>query len=234
MRISREEGNPARLSLNDDGRQALIATIKHVDMPLYNREFVCRLFWWKDASGAYYFGTVSVDDIIDYGVSTKTARGFNISVAKLEPWGEIGEDGIHHQCRIEYTQVLDAGGFLPGWIVNSSVPSSLGLVEEARLAFNRDDQVDLEERSRLVTIMGDPANETYTSEEFASLKLVQDLATEAEKTLTPIKSPSNFVKMKVSVVERKREMKFFKWRCSSLSWQFWTRRILVWTLMHCA
>ena len=66
MTIHKNEGNIARFSLTDDGRQHLVATIKHMPWLLYNREFIFRMIWWKEG-GVYYLATASVDDVVDYG-----------------------------------------------------------------------------------------------------------------------------------------------------------------------
>ena len=87
MRVHHEYGNIARLALNDDGRQLVFATIKHLQFPLTNREFVSQTFWWRDETGAYFYGSVSVNDVVDYGVSTKTVRGLTRALVKLIPWG---------------------------------------------------------------------------------------------------------------------------------------------------
>jgi len=72
MRINTEEGNIARLNLTDDGRQQLVATVKKVQWPLHNREFVCNVIWWNGGGGAYYLAIISVNNDIDYGASLNT------------------------------------------------------------------------------------------------------------------------------------------------------------------
>jgi len=48
QRIDREAGHIARLSFANDGRQQLIASVKRVQWPFSNREFVTILVWWKE------------------------------------------------------------------------------------------------------------------------------------------------------------------------------------------
>ena len=75
-------------------------------------------FWWKDEKGIFYNCFISVDEDVDYGISTKNfVRSYGKGITKLEPIGEIGEDGIRHQCRVTVTRKLDARGFLPAFIV---------------------------------------------------------------------------------------------------------------------
>ena len=133
MVIHTEQGHVARLNVTDDGRQQLIAAVKRVQWPLKNREFVCKVMWWNDVSGAYYLGVASVSNDIDYGTSLYTVRGFTKGLVKLEPFGDVGEDGRFGQCRMIYTQKLDGAGDLPAFVVNSSVPMSLNLVKDSFL-----------------------------------------------------------------------------------------------------
>jgi len=104
LRISKEEKNPARLIITNDGRQQLVATVKRVQWPLYDREFVTQMFWWKNNSdGSHYVGVVSVDENVDYGTSMKTVREYSINLTKLIPFGEIGADGKQHQSQMIHT-----------------------------------------------------------------------------------------------------------------------------------
>ena len=81
LRINKEEANPVRLVVTNDGRQQLVATVKRVQWPSNNREFVTQMFWWKDDSdGSHYVGVVSVDEDVDYGISMKMVRGNTINL----------------------------------------------------------------------------------------------------------------------------------------------------------
>ena len=78
-------------------------------------------------------------------------------------------------------QRIDARGNLPAWVANRKIKDSLSTPSELHEAFARDDEIDFEERSRLTRIMENPASETYSGHELASIETIQDLATEAEK-----------------------------------------------------
>ena len=82
-----------------------------------NREFVARMFWWKDQHGAYYIVFFSVDEEVHFGSSTKTVRGKSWGVTKLEPCGKLLDNGRRSQCRVTSTQKVDAGGYIPSFLV---------------------------------------------------------------------------------------------------------------------
>ena len=104
-------------------------------------------------------------------------------------------------CEWTIVQRIDAGGSLPAWVINRKIRESLSTPSELHLAFHRDEEIDLEGTSRLISIVKNHSNERYTVDEVASIKTVQDLADAARTTLAPLESPSHFVEMKKSVVE---------------------------------
>ena len=120
---------------------------------------------------------------------------------KLEPFGDVGVNGKMSQCRMEYTQILDAAGNIPSFVVNGLVPSSLGLVEEVRNAFNRDKEVDQTDLSRLIKILKNSSSEEYTTGELVAISSVQALAEAADSKLENIESPSAFVTMRQGFIE---------------------------------
>ena len=50
-------------------------------------------------------------------------------------------------------QKLDAGGLIPTNVVNKQVPRQLILLDEIRLTFQRDDDVDAEEHNALAKVI---------------------------------------------------------------------------------
>ena len=198
MRIHKEEGNVARLAVTDDGRQALIAVIKHMPWFLYNREFVTQMMWWGEGNGTFYLAFASVNYEIDYGFSHKNVRGFTQSLAKLEPYGKVRVDGRMSQCRMVLTQRLDASGFIPAFILNSKIPQSLRPVHSARVTFNRDSQIDTEQREVLISIIKRQQQEVYQQPELDIINSAKDKfgRMAAGNSLKEIRSPDHLVKMK--------------------------------------
>ena len=138
-RIHSEGGHIARLVLDGDGRQQLVATVKRMPWPLYHREFVTWVVWSKDDDGGFDVAAASVHVDVDYGISVSSVEGFTRLSAKIGPYGEMGANGRYNQCQMVITQIFDANGYVPSFIVNSKIPQALSLVEEARTFFNRDD-----------------------------------------------------------------------------------------------
>jgi len=73
LRVSSEQGDPAHL-IQSGPRDQLLATIKKMPFPLNNREFVGHQVCAKDTNGDLLITAVPVDDVIDYGMSTRTVR----------------------------------------------------------------------------------------------------------------------------------------------------------------
>ena len=104
MRISSEEGNPARLRPGaNSAHDQVFATIKKMPFPLNNREFVCRQMCATDTNGDLLVTAVPVNDVVDYGMKTRTVRGVSRALMRFTPSGES-------QCKVAYIQYLDAGG----------------------------------------------------------------------------------------------------------------------------
>ena len=95
--------------------------------------------------------------------------------------------------------MVDAGGYLPTFIVNSLLPAQLSIIEEARVAFTRDEEIDQAGFDALVSIMEVGGGEAYTPSELASIERIRKLATEVE--IAEIDSPSHYVTMKTGVAE---------------------------------
>ena len=94
----------------------------------------------------------------------KTVKGSGRGFTKLEPFGEIGEDGRNKQCRMSFTQFLDSGGWVPTFVLDLKIPESLARVEDARSTFSRGEEVDLKERNTLAEIMKN-GQEGYDTDE---------------------------------------------------------------------
>ena len=146
MRIHREQGQIARLTLSDDGRETKVAVIKRMPWPLSNREFLAQLTWWKDVDGVIFIANETFHDKIDYGMSFRTVKGYVVSLFKLDPVSE-------RQCKFTTTLHIDAAGLIPAFVVELKIASSLALVEEARENFNRGEEIDLLETTALCDLM---------------------------------------------------------------------------------
>jgi hypothetical protein len=92
MMINAEERNPARLVANKNSPHDIIAaSIKRMPFPLRDREFVVRQICATDEknAGVLLLAVESVVDEIDYGMSTKVARGSVRAIFRFSPVGEF-------------------------------------------------------------------------------------------------------------------------------------------------
>lgn len=146
MRINTVEGEDlARLELRNRAREneMALATVKNMPFPLNNREFVARQFW-KTEEGKVWLAVESIDDEVDYGVKLKMTRGLIRSIWLLE---DLPVRGGAKQCKLTLIQQLDAGGFVPAWVVNKKIPEGLNTVQEAIEEFRQDEKIDAAEVS---------------------------------------------------------------------------------------
>jgi len=189
MRISSEQGNPARLIQSRSGQHAQVfATIKKMPFPLNNREFVSRLVCATDTNGDMLITAVPADDVIDYGMSIRTVRGVSRALVRFTPSGES-------QCKVTYIQYLDAGGLVPTRVVESKILLALSPVASLRDEFQRDDEIDEMERNELARVIKDE-QQVYSEDEDSLIQRVQEkLGALKEENFEELESPDHLVKM---------------------------------------
>jgi hypothetical protein len=164
MRISREEGNPARLELREKRREneRTFATVKKMPFLLNNREFVYRMIW-KSEEGKAVVAFEPVDNEVDYGAALRTMRGSTRGFWLME---NLPLRGGAKQCRVTFVTQLDAGGVIPTWLVDKKLPRSLKVVQEAIDEFRQDGRIDAAVREELSELMEERwAEEVYSEKE---------------------------------------------------------------------
>ena len=112
--------------------------VKEFPFPLRNREFVFK-YIWRMKKDSVSIGIWPTDDVVDYGRFVgKTVRGTakGLFVAR-----NIGCSRGVNQCKVIYCQYADAGGFIPGSVINMKIPQQLMQVKIAIDHFSRDDEV---------------------------------------------------------------------------------------------
>ena len=109
VRISMEEGNPARLELRKLMREneMTFATVKKMPFMLDNREFVTRQIW-RSEEGKALIAFEPVDVKVDYGTALRTTRG---SARGFWVIDDRPTRGGSKQCRVTFVTQLDAGEF---------------------------------------------------------------------------------------------------------------------------
>ena len=148
MRINKEEGNPARIVVSKNGdNDQIVATVKSFPFLTSNREFVVRFVHAKDAeTGNIAIAQETVNETVDYGKKMRKVRGFTRVLFSAVPVA-------HDRSKVTLVQVFDAGGHIPVWLINRSVPKSLNVVNSARKEFQRDEEIDKEARNQLAVNM---------------------------------------------------------------------------------
>ena len=166
----------------------ILVTIKRMPFPLYNREFVSRGLCATDTNGDILVTYVPVDDVIDYGMSTRAVRGAARALMRATPSGQS-------QCKVTFFQYLDAGGVIPTRVVETSIPLALSAVGEMRDRFQRDDEIDKMERDELARVMKEEL-QVYSEDEDSLIQRIQNqLGALAEEEFEELESPDHLVKM---------------------------------------
>jgi len=194
VRISNEQGNPARVIQSGSGpHDQVLATIKRMPFPLNNREFVGRVVCAKDTNGDLLITAVPVDDVVDFGLSTRTVRAVSRALSRFTPYGES-------QCKVTLILYLDAGGVIPTRVVESKIPLALSAVGDLRDEFQRDDEIDKMERDELARVIKDE-QQVYSEDEDSLIQRVQDkLGALKEEDFEELESPDYLVKMKLNTM----------------------------------
>jgi hypothetical protein len=189
-RKSEEQQNPARLIIKETTPHDFVAaTVKKMPFPLHSREFVGRqLRVVDDQSGVFFVYSVPATDKIDYGANLKTKRGEGYFLAKFEPLDA-------NQCRVAIIANAETRG-LSNSVIALRFGSTLQRnIDACRARFQRDDEVDKEERDRKVQIMRDDA-QVYTPEENEVLQEVQsDFGGIVDEEFKHVDSPDDQVHM---------------------------------------
>ncbi|GMH61177.1 hypothetical protein TL16_g03202 [Triparma laevis f. inornata] len=168
MRISIEEGNPARLELRNKARinENSVASLKAMPFFLDKREAIVRQVW-KSEKGKIFIAIESVDGDVDYGVSFRKTR---LSIKGL--WVVENLDDLNgvSQCRATLMLYIDAGGNVPTWVANKMISTILDAVQEAINEFRQDETIDAAETREFHTKLMAWKDERFSAEEDAFLQ----------------------------------------------------------------
>ena len=123
----------------------VMAGLKLMPFGFQLREFLVHMAWFKLGHEKIAAIVQSIDDNFDYGMgmATRTVRGSTTAFQVLEATGT-------NSCSIVLYQKVDLGGNIPVGLVNSKIATTLNTVNNLRLAFKRDEEIDAESRKALV------------------------------------------------------------------------------------
>jgi len=179
-----------------------LETTKKFPLLFKSRQFIFKAGWYgpdpEDGSYIYFYepheGVISETDI-SYD-NNSFVRGENTGFMKMTPL-----PGSTSRCEFKVVQRIDACGYVPMWVGKLKLKHSLSTPNELLKKFNKDEELDSQERDDLAQVMKDYTHENYSPEETASIDAIQKLAEAASKDLIPIDSPSHLVTMKRAVIE---------------------------------
>ena len=227
--------NPREVIKHSAPNQNVFSSIKSLPWPLRSRQFVSENTWTKQDDKMYVYAwrppiTHEFDDnhLVDIG---------NHKVNKLvraESKGFCTLTNVGNQkCELTWVQHLNLNGNIPAKLMDKQIPRSLGAVFQVRETFNRDDEIDREERNEIMGVMKNDENEVYSEEESAFVRRVTlRMDNIAEGIITELKTPDFRVPMSLSHVDGEPHA-FFKCKvlidatieeCCAYNFQFNSRK----------
>ena len=193
--------NPREIIINFSPNHNMISSIKALPWPLSDRQFVSENTWTKQDDDTYFFAwrsptTSRFDDnrLVDVGKhkANKLVRAESKGFCTLTNVG-------NQKCELTWVSHFDAKGNLPAKVMENIIPRSLGLVTQLRERFNRDNEIDQEERNELMGVMKNSEDEVYSEEENEMVKrIIEKIENIKEDLFKPLNSPD--FRTKVSVL----------------------------------
>ncbi len=164
IRDNIETGSKARTIVSQGAQNDMItAQIKKMPFFFSDREFVTRHIMSSNPllSNSFTISIASLDLHVDYGEPLKATRAQLTVRVDLDPL-----PGDPHMCKLTLHQRVDAGGFIPAWLVNLKVQDALAWVHDYRKHFSRDEEIDkIQQRTLARTIRKSQENDTMTDRE---------------------------------------------------------------------
>jgi hypothetical protein len=152
-RTSSDDGDSARVLVKESSpHDVVFAIVKKMPYPLHKREFVTRMICASNVStGELFLAVESVAGDIDYGASFKLVRGTIRASYRFIPISSF-------KCKVVVHQHFELGGFISYFetlraVADSKMVYALSAVVSARSAFQRDGEIDKEERDDVARII---------------------------------------------------------------------------------
>ena len=146
MRINLEKNKSLPRFVRNDGANSMIAaSVKAAGFPFAPREFVGRMSWFKTSPTEIVCCCGDSDEAIDYGSKYTTGR---VRASATILWElERVQEGI---CSLKLYVKYDLCGWIPVSLVNRMVTTPLRVAGDIRAMFQRDEEVDVENRRALI------------------------------------------------------------------------------------
>jgi len=223
--------NPREVIKHIASNQNVLSTIKTLPWPLNARQFIYENTWTKQVDDTYIYAwrpptTDEFDDnrLVDIGnhKAKELVQGESRGFVILKNVGD-------QKCDLTYVQHVDAKGNLPVKVMNREIPKGLRNIFQLREKFNRDDEIDQEERNELMRVMkNDNENEVYSEEEN---EMVGRITKKMERVKEDLFTPLNFPDFRTKVGEQCQFVHFFvfsnvnnKFLLASFRWALRTLR----------
>jgi hypothetical protein len=150
MKKNREDRGLARLAVSQQSTwDQTVAVQKWMPFPLYKREFVLRVMGFTETdTGSVVICIESVPNEVqvDYGTPQRSVRGKVQCVIRLAP---LQVQGCGDQCTATLLVYLDGGGYIGGKNARLMIPASVRALDELREVFQRDEELDQVNYSKL-------------------------------------------------------------------------------------
>ena len=169
--------NPREVIKHIASNHNVLSTIKTLPWPLTARQFIYESTWTKQADDTYVFSwrpppTHAYEDnhhLVD--ICNHKAK----ELVQGESRGFVILKNVGKQkCDLTFCSYTDARGHIPVKVMNRQIPRSLGFVFQLRERFNRDEEIDQEERNELMRVMKNDENEVYIEEENEMVKRITE------------------------------------------------------------
>jgi len=192
--------NPREVIKHKAPNHNVLSTIKALPWPLRARQFIYENTWTKQDDDAYVFAwrpqtTDKYDDnrLVDIGNN----KANKLIQAKSKGFCTLTNVG-NQKCEMMFITHTDARGTIPAKVMDRQVPRALGFVFQVHERFNRDDEIDQEERNELMGVMKNNKNEVYKEEENEMVKrITKKMESVKHDLFTPLNSPDFRTKVRV-------------------------------------
>ena len=196
--------NPREVIKHKAPNHNVLSTIKALPWPLRARQFIYENTWTKQDDDAYVYAfrpptTDKFDDNRLVDVVNHKAK----KLVRAESKGFCTLTNVgNRKCELTWVQHLNANGNIPAKVMDRQIPRSLALVSQIHETFNRDSEIDQEERNELMGVMKNDENEVYSEEENEMVKRITNkMESVKDDLITPLNSPDFRIKVRVQFVQ---------------------------------
>ena len=214
--VNKLHKNPREVIKHVASNHNVFSTIKALPWPLNARQFIYENIWTKESNlrNGPRAAFKTDDDKYVYAWRPPTTDKFDnrlVDIGKHKAKALVQGESLgfvilknvgNYKCDLTYVQHADAKGNLPAKVMDSQIPKRLRSVFQLREKFNRDDEIDQEERNELMGVMKKHENEVYSEEENEMVgRITKKMESVKDDLITPLNSPDFRIKVRVQFVQ---------------------------------